>query len=105
VEESALRRAELECLADADLRARRQEREAMHRAELDQEYIQHFAARVRELYPPCPAGREQVIAKHACQKYSGRVGRVPAPKPSMNKPSGWRSLPTCVMLRSIVMPK
>jgi hypothetical protein len=33
------------------------------------------------------------------------VGRVPAPKPSMNKPFGWRSLPTCVMLRSIVMPK
>ena len=38
-------------------------------------YLQQFAARVRELYPACPAGREMVIAEHACQKYSGRVGR------------------------------
>lgn len=25
--------------------------------------------------PPSPVGREQDIAEHACQKYSGRVGR------------------------------
>ncbi len=75
VEEAALLRAEQECLNDADMRARRQAREALRRAELDQEYIQQFAARVRELYPACPAGREKVIAEHACQKYSGRVGR------------------------------
>lgn len=75
VEESALQRAEQECLADEDLRTRRREREAERRAELDHEYIQRFAARVRELFPNCPAGREQVIAEHACQKYSGRVGR------------------------------
>ena len=75
VEEAALQRAEQECLDDADLRARRQAREAVRRAELDQDYIQQFAARVRELYPACPAGREKVIAEHACQKYSGRVGR------------------------------
>jgi len=47
---------------------------------LDQEYIQCFAARVRELYPACPAGREQEIALHACQKYSGRVGRSASAK-------------------------
>ncbi len=75
VEELALQRAEQECLDDANLRARRQAREAMRRAELDQDYIQQFAARVRELYPACPAGREKVIAEHACEKYSGRVGR------------------------------
>lgn len=75
VEETALRRAEQECLDDADLRARRQEREAAQRAELDWKYIEQYAARIREMYPACPAGREQVIAKHACQKYSGRVGR------------------------------
>jgi len=45
------------------------------RDELDQEYISSFAKRVRELFPNCPAGREQVIAEYACQKYSGRVGR------------------------------
>lgn len=75
VEESALQRAEQECLADEEVRARRREREAERRAELDGEYVRRFAARVRELFPHCPAGREQVIAEHACQKYSGRVGR------------------------------
>ena len=80
VEESALQRAEQECLADEDVRVRRREREAGRRAELDQEYIQRFAARVRELFPSCPTGREQVIAEHACQKYSGRVGRSASAK-------------------------
>ncbi len=75
VEEPALQRAEQECLADDEIRARRREREAERRVELDQEYVMRFAARVRELFPNCPAGREQVIAEHACQKYSGRVGR------------------------------
>lgn len=75
VEEAALQRAEQECLEDADVRARRNERQAERRDELDQEYISSFAKRVRELFPNCPAGREQVIAEHACQKYSGRVGR------------------------------
>ena len=75
VEESALQRAEQECLEDEDLRSHRREREAERRAELDQEYVSAFAKRVRELFPNCPAGREQVIAEHACQKYSGRVGR------------------------------
>ena len=50
------------------MRARRQMRESERRAELDQEYIQRFAAWIRELYPACPAGREQAIAEHACQK-------------------------------------
>ena len=75
VEESALQRAEQECLADEDVRARRREREAERCAVLDQEYIQRFAACVRELFPNCPLGREQAIAENACLKYSGRVGR------------------------------
>lgn len=72
--------AEQECLADQDARTRRQEREAVRRAELDREYIEQFAARVRELYPHCPPGREVRIAEHACRKYSGRVGRSAAAK-------------------------
>lgn len=80
VEESALERAEQECLGDAEVRARRREREAERRAELDQEYISRFAQRVRELFPNCPVGREQVIAQHACRKYSGRVGRTAGAK-------------------------
>lgn len=80
VEEAALQRAEQECLADEEVRARRREREAERRAELDGEYVQRFAARVRELFPSCPVGREQVIAEHACRKYSGRVGRSASAK-------------------------
>jgi len=75
VEERALQLAEQECLEDAEVRARRREREAERRAELDQEYVLRFAKRVRELFPHCPIGREHIIAEHACQKYSGRVGR------------------------------
>lgn len=76
VEEQALEQAEKECLADAEVRTRRRQRQAERRADLDQQYIERFAARVRELYPQCPTGREMVIAEHACLKYSGRVGRT-----------------------------
>ena len=80
VEEAALDQAEQECLADADARERRRERLAERSAELDGQYVERFAARVRELYPECPPGRELVIAEHACRKYSGRVGRSAAAK-------------------------
>lgn len=42
------------------------------------QYAEEFAGRVRELFPGCPAGREEAIAEHACLKYSGRVGRSAA---------------------------
>ena len=67
-------------MADTDARARRREREALRRDALDREYVDRFAARVRELFPRCPSGRERVIAEHACRKYSGRVGRSAAAK-------------------------
>jgi len=76
VEEQAMEQAEKESLADVEVRERRRQRESERRAELDQQYIDRFAARVRELYPRCPAGREKAIAQHACLKYSGRVGRT-----------------------------
>lgn len=80
VQEQALQQAEQECLADSEVRARRREREAGRRAELDQQYVKSFAERVRELFPNCPPGVEQIIAEQACQKYSGRVGRSAAAK-------------------------
>src|SRR3989441_8692430 len=75
VEQRALELAEEECLADADLRARRREREAERRAELDETFVDRFALRIREAFPRLIAGREQTIAEHACLKYSGRIGR------------------------------
>lgn len=80
VEDPALAQAEQECLADSKARERRREREAARRQELDREYVGRFAARVRELYPRCPPGKETVIAEHACLKYSARVGRSAAAK-------------------------
>jgi hypothetical protein len=75
VEESALDQAEAECLADSEVRERRNERARERRAELDEAYVNEFAKRIRELFPKCPEGREKIIAEHACLKYSGRVGR------------------------------
>jgi hypothetical protein len=75
VEEQALQRAEAECLNDAEARARRRDRETERRAELDGEFVARFAACIRRLYPGCPSGRPEQIASHACQKYSGRIGR------------------------------
>jgi hypothetical protein len=80
VEERALQQAETECLADSEVRLRRAERERIRREDLDQQYIEAFANRVRELFPHCPPGRQLEIAEHACRKYSGRVGRSAAAK-------------------------
>jgi hypothetical protein len=80
VEAEALEKAEEECLADSEVRARRRERETVRRDEIDSRYLGEFAARVRELFPGCPTEREREIAEHACRKYSGRIGRSASAK-------------------------
>ncbi|MCP5007071.1 MAG: DUF2293 domain-containing protein [Planctomycetes bacterium] len=80
VEEKALEQAEHECLADSEVRARRRERAAEKRAEVDEKYVQTFAEKVRKSYPGSPPGRENIIAEHACLKYSGRIGRTESAK-------------------------
>lgn len=80
VEEAGLMAAESACLNDEEARAQRREREAKRRATLDRAYVDGFALRVRELFPGCPAGVERVIAEHACQLHSGRIGRSAAAK-------------------------
>lgn len=80
VEAQAVEKAEEECLADEDIRQRRRERESTRREELDRQYVDQFAVRVRELFPGCPPKREREIAEHACLKYSGRVGRSASAK-------------------------
>lgn len=76
----AIRRAEEECLADADLRARRREQEALRREEEDQEYVAQVAQSIAAQFPGCPPGESERIAAHACKKHSGRVGRSAAAK-------------------------
>lgn len=80
VEEAALERAERECLADADARARARERAVEREALRDAEYVREFAERIGGLYPGCPEAERSVIAEHSCQKYSGRVGRTAGAK-------------------------
>jgi hypothetical protein len=80
VEESGLERAEKECLADAEIRARARERSAERREAAESEYTASFARRVAELYPGCPAPEQSAIAEHACRVGSGRVGRSAAAK-------------------------
>ncbi len=80
VEEEALERAEAECLSDADQREARRLRATERRDRLDAAYVRDFARAIRERYPGCPAGAEVAIAEHACERYSGRVGRSAAAK-------------------------
>lgn len=78
VEESALEQAEAECLADEQARARRRERDAVRRTEQDRELEARMAAKIAELFPGCPPGRAEEIARHAAARGSGRVGRSAA---------------------------
>jgi len=80
VEEEALAKAEEECLADEEVRARKNERAAERRAVIDVAYVENFAAKICQLYPACTSKRAKQIAEHACQKYSGRVGRSASAK-------------------------
>jgi hypothetical protein len=78
VEEDALERAERECLADAEARARRREREQVRRADDDARFQTELAREIERLYPACPPGRVEQIARHTAVRGSGRVGRSAA---------------------------
>ncbi|HYB34785.1 MAG TPA: DUF2293 domain-containing protein [Mycobacterium sp.] len=77
-EAQAIERAEQECLSDAEVRARRREREQARRADEDVRFHAEFAAVIRELFPGCPASRAEAIARHAATRDSGRIGRSAA---------------------------
>ncbi len=78
VEEAALEQAEQECLADEDARMRRRERDRERRADEDVELQARMAAEIARLFPRCPPGRAEAIARHAALRGSGRVGRSAA---------------------------
>jgi hypothetical protein len=78
VEKEALERAQRECEADALVRERTRAKAAVRRAIQDERYLRDFTQRLGELFPGCPADEREAIAKHACEKYSGRIGRSAA---------------------------
>ena len=78
VEEPALERAEQECLADEEARARRRERDEQRRGVQDKDFEKDLAGAIRALYPGCPEERAAAIARHAAVRGSGRIGRSAA---------------------------
>ena len=75
---AVIEQAAQECLSDADVRARRRERDQIHRADHDVRFRVEFAAAIREQFPGCPVDRAEAIALHAAARGSGRVGRSAA---------------------------
>ena len=80
VESEALIRAEKECEGDAADRKISREYAVRVRERADKEYIAQFSKQILMQYPGCPTQEAEAIADHACQKYSGRVGRSSAAK-------------------------
>ncbi len=78
VQPEALEKAEEECLADADLRAARQARDAERRQFEDVELAARMAEKIRALYPGCPPEEAIGLAAHTAARGSGRVGRSAA---------------------------
>jgi hypothetical protein len=78
VEEAALEEAERQCLADAEARAPRRERDEVRRAAVDRALEAQIAAEIRRLSPGCPAERAEAITRHTAARGSGRIGRTAA---------------------------
>ena len=78
LEPAAIEKARISCEADAVERGQKAEKRRARDAVKDAAFIAAFAAKIREAYPGCPAAEE--IARHACEKHSGRVGRTAAAK-------------------------
>ena len=78
VGESALERAEEECLADAETRDARRTRDELRRSKQDSDLAARMTESILELFPSCPPGEAQAIAAHTAVRGSGRVGRTSA---------------------------
>ena len=77
---AAIERAEEECLADEERRARQRERAAGRREVEDREYESAVAEKLQAMFPGCPPEATARIAAWTCRKHSGRVGRSAAAK-------------------------
>jgi hypothetical protein len=75
VEPEAIARAEAESESDAEQRARARKHAAIVRDQREKDYLVEFQGAIRARFPGCPPANVAEIAHHACEKYSGRVGR------------------------------
>jgi hypothetical protein len=92
VEEPSLAAAERQCRADGDARAHHRERDRDRRAAQDLQLHARTAEAIRRMFPGCPAGRADEIARHATVRGSGRIGRTTA---------GWAMDPEAITLAVI----
>jgi hypothetical protein len=86
VEEHALKKAEAECLAEAEVRTRRKARDAERRAGEDEDLARSMADEIRRLFPRCLPEEAETIARHAMLRRSGRVGKKAAAKEMEERP-------------------
>ena len=80
VAEAAIETAKQACERDAARRGQARERRRVKDEAADREYVARFAEKILDLYPACPRADANTIARHACEKHSGRVGRSAAAK-------------------------
>jgi hypothetical protein len=73
VEPWALEKAEPECTADAEARARQRSRAASQRAEQDRELAERMTEQIRLLFPGCPANEARAIAVYTAVRDTAAV--------------------------------
>lgn len=76
----AIAEAEIDSLADAEVRERQRARAAVRRATQEENYVAVVTAAIQTQFPGCPAEEATEIAAWTCRKHSGRVGRSAAAK-------------------------
>ncbi len=75
---AAIKKAEAECLSDADQREINRLRNAQRTKLADKKLIKDMATQICEQFPACPVSAANQIAAHTAQRGSGRVGRSAA---------------------------
>ena len=78
VEETALAKAEQECVQDADERAAARALAAVLRGQQDRKLVAQMIKLMAELFPGCSSTEIAAIAEHTAVRGSGRVGRSEA---------------------------
>jgi hypothetical protein len=78
VEETALAKAERECVKDADERAAARASAAVLRGRQDRKLVAQMIKLMAELFPGCSSTEIAAIAEHTAVRGSGRVGRSEA---------------------------
>ena len=78
VEETALEKAEQECVQDAKERSVARARAVVQRGEQDRKLVAQMTKLIADRFPACPATEVAAIAEHTAVRGSGHAGRSEA---------------------------